>query len=91
MCILTAVKGKIWLQIKDPNGDWGSQQPERERGQQTRVNVPLDGVDMILKVSEFGFSPLATKPRCYLTLVPSQPADPNRRGKNVIKTKMHPS
>lgn len=44
MCILTAVKGKIRLEIKDPNGVGGSQPPERERGQQSRVNLPLDWV-----------------------------------------------
>lgn len=83
MCILTASKGKIRLEIKDPNGVWGSQQPERERGQQSRVNLPLERVGIILRISEFGFSPLATNPRCYLTLEPSQPADPKRRGENV--------
>lgn len=73
MCILTAVKGKIWLKNKDPDGVRGSQQSERERGQQSRTNLPLDWVGMILEISEFGFVPLATKPRCYLTLMPSQP------------------
>lgn len=55
MYILAAQKDKIRLEIKDPNGVRGTQQPVHERGQQTRENLPHEGEGMILEISEFGF------------------------------------